>query len=217
MTFFFTKFTTIRRLFILTILTGSLDMNIILGDFIQNLPPSQEYLILSFSPSSIPLRQRWRNNCLSADFLADYLSTFFLSSDQEQAEKPIEVKSAVSYIANELLENAMKYGVEQSPHPISIQIHLNPELIIFQLTNTIEKQQTQTLQTHIKNLINSDPNELYIAQLEKNALNEDEEEESGLGFLTMINDYGAKLGWKFEILSSESKEMTVTTMVQLNI
>jgi hypothetical protein len=53
-----------------------LDKNIVLGNFIENLPPSQEYLILSFSPSSIPLKQRWRNNCLSADFLADYLSTF---------------------------------------------------------------------------------------------------------------------------------------------
>jgi hypothetical protein len=194
-------------------------MNMILGDFIQNLPPSQEYLILSFSPSSIPLRQRWRNNCLSADFLADYLSTFFLSSDREQGNsgKPIEVKSAVSYIANELLENAMKYGVEESFHPISIQIHLNPELIVFQLTNTIKEEQTQTLQAYIKNLINSDPNELYIAQLEKNALNDNEEGESGLGFLTMLNDYGAQLGWKFEVLPSESKQIILTTMVQLNI
>ena len=193
-------------------------MNMILGDFIENLPPSQEYLILSFSPGSIPLRQRWRNNCLSADFLADYLSTFFLSSEQEEAksEKQIEVKSAVSYIANELLENAMKYGVEKSLYPISIQIHLNPDLIIFQLTNSIHKQQTQAFQAHIEKLINSDPSELYIAQLENNALDENIEN-SGLGFLTMLNDYEAKLGWKFETLASESTEIAVTTMVQLNI
>ncbi|MEN9566801.1 MAG: hypothetical protein RLZZ69_1997, partial [Cyanobacteriota bacterium] len=91
----------------------------IFGSFIQNLPPSQEYLILSFSPGSIPLRQRWRNNCLSADFLADYLSTFFLGNDDQQpdSQKQAEVKSAVSYIANELLENAMKYGLEKSPFP----------------------------------------------------------------------------------------------------
>jgi len=56
------------------------------GDFMQNLPSSQEYLILSFSPGSIPLRQRWRNNCLSADFLADYLSTFFIGNKDQQPD-----------------------------------------------------------------------------------------------------------------------------------
>lgn len=189
----------------------------ILGDFIQNLAPSQEYLILSFSPSSIPLRQRWRNNCLSADFLADYLSTFFLSNGdgQSDSDKQAEVKSAVSYIANELLENGMKYSTEMSPFPISIQIHLNPDLIIFQLTNSIPVEQTQQFQSHIETLLNSDPSELYIARLEQNALEEDNEE-SGLGLLTMLNDYGAKLGWKFEPLS-QSTEMAVTTMVQLAI
>ena len=190
----------------------------VLGDFILNLPPSQEYLILSFSPGSIPLRQRWRNNCLSADFLADYLSTFFLNDEHQQIEfdKQAEVKSAVSYIANELLENAMKYGVEMSPFPISIQIHLNPDLIIFQLTNSIQCDRTLQFQQHIETILSGDPDELYIAQLEKNAL-EEHSEESGLGLLTMLNDYGAKLGWKFEPLPQESTEMAVTTMVQLRI
>ena len=182
------------------------------------MPPSQEYLILSFSPGSIPLRQRWRNNCLSADFLADYLSTFFLSNEHQQAEcdKQAEVKSAVSYIANELLENAMKYGVEMSPFPISIQIHLNPNVIIFQLTNSIKSEQTQQFQSHIETLLSGDPDEMYIEQLEKNALTENCDE-SGLGLLTMLNDYGAKLGWKFESCPQESTEMAVTTMVQLKI
>lgn len=186
----------------------------IFGNFIQNLPPSQEYLILSFSPGSIPLRQRWRNNCLSADFLAEYLSTFFLGSDDQQpdSQKQAEIKSAVSYIANELLENALKYGVEKSPFPISIQIHLNPELIIFQLTNSIHSQQVQKFQAYIEELINSDPDELYLLQLEKS-----DDGQSGLGFLTMLSDYGAKLGWKFEALPNESTEITVTTLVQLSI
>ena len=198
--------------------TSEITTQQILGNFIQDLPPSQEYLILSFSPGSIPLRQRWRNNCLSADFLADYLSTFFLSNEHQPIEcsKQAEVKSAVSYIANELLENAMKYGVEMSPFPISIQIHLNPDLIVFQLTNSIQSDRTLEFQKYIQTLLNSDPDELYIAQLEKNALEEDSQE-SGLGILTMLNDYGAQLGWKFESLPKESTEMAVTTMVQLKI
>ncbi|MEL6441288.1 MAG: ATP-binding protein [Cyanobacteria bacterium J06621_8] len=189
-----------------------------LGDFIHNLPPSQEYLILSFSPGSKPLRQRWRNNCLSADFLADYLSTFFLGNNEQQVDdaKQIEVKGAVSFIANELLENGMKYCVEASLFPISIQIHLNPKFIVFQLTNSITPSQTQHFQHRIKKLLNGDPGEMYLAQLEKNAL-EDSQKSSNLGLLTMLNDYGAKLGWKFELLSNQSQEMAVTTMVQLAI
>lgn len=189
----------------------------ILGNFIQVLPPSKEYLILSFSPSSIPLRQRWRNNCLSADFLADYLSTFFLDNSdcQEDSNKQAEVKGAVSYIANELLENSMKYSAKTSTHPISIQIHLNPDSIVFQVTNSISDERTQQFENYIKTLLNSDPSELYIALLEQNALDEDNRE-SGLGLLTMLNDYGAKLGWKFERLS-QNVEMRVTTMVQLAI
>lgn len=189
----------------------------ILGNFIQVLPPSKEYLILSFSPGSIPVRQRWRNNCLSADFLANYLSTFFLGNSDlpEDLDKQTEVKSAVSYIANELLENSMKYSAKTSTHPISIQIHLNPDSIFFQLTNSISVERTQEFQNYIKTLLNSDPSELYITLLEQNALDEDNRE-SGLGLLTMLNDYGAKLGWKFEQLS-QNAEMTVTTMVQLAI
>ena len=198
--------------------TSNLTIEHILGNFIQNLTPCQEYLILSFSPGSIPLGQRWRNNCLSADFLADYLSTFFLGSEEQQAnlEQQAEVKSAVSYIANELLENAMKYGVPKSAFPISIEVHLNPDLIIFQLSNSISLKQTSAFQNHIENLLDADPQELYIAKLEKNAL-EENSEESGLGLLTMLNDYGAELGWKFEAIPQQPTEVAVTTMVQLKI
>ena len=84
----------------------------IFGDFIDYLPSSQEFLIIGFSPSSTPLKQRWRNNGLSADFLADYLTTFFpgKEDDPNTIQRQAEVKNAVSYIANELLENAMKFN-----------------------------------------------------------------------------------------------------------
>ena len=196
--------------------TSNITVQQTLGNFIPNLPPSKEYLILSFSPSSIPLRQRWRNNCLSADFLADYLSTFFLGNDrQPDSDKQAEIKSAVSYIANELLENGMKYSTQMSSLPISIQIHLNPNLIVFQLTNSILAKHTQQFQNRIQTLLDCDPDELYIAQLEKNAL--EGNEESSLGLLTMLTDYGVKLGWKFELLPQNPTEVAVTTMVQLEI
>ena len=58
---------------------------------------------------------------------------------------------------------------------------------------------------------------LYIEQIEKNAMTNDDC--SGLGFLTMINDYSAKLGWKFDTIKNNNSEpvLTVTTMVQIVI
>ena len=197
-------------------LKTQINTNNTFGNFINNLPPSQEYLIISFSPSSIPLKQRWRNNCLSADFLADYFSTFFSSEENTSGLKKAEVKSAISYIANELLENAMKYGAKNPNVPISLQIHLTNHHIVFESSNNIKIERVSDFQQYIKELIVSDPEELYINKLEENALNDDGQE-SGLGFLTMLNDYDAKLGWKFEPIAEQLETIIVTTMVQLKI
>lgn len=198
--------------------TTNLTVEQTIGDFKQDLFPSKEYLILSFSPGSIPLQQRWRNNCLSADFLADYLSTFFLNDNNSEpdTEKQVEVKSAVSYIANELLENAMKYCVKKTSLPITIKIHLTPNIIIIQLTNCATVEQTKNFQSHINNLLAGDPSEMYLAQLEKNAIAE-ADTASNLGLLTMLNDYDAKLGWNFTSVAEQTDTISITTMVQLAI
>ncbi|MCT7971634.1 DUF6272 family protein [Laspinema olomoucense] len=191
-------------------------MTEIFGDFIEELPSGTEYLILGFSPASLPLKQRWRNNGLSADFLADYLTTFFPSSDETalKLDKKAEIQCAVSYVANELLENAMKFSVETQGYPISIQLHLNSERIIFVTTNSISQQKVGDFQAFLKRLSTEDPLQLYIEQLEKNA-QEGGSSTSGLGFLTMINDYDAKIGWKFQDMNGDQKAIAVTTMVQL--
>lgn len=192
-------------------------MTKIFGHFIDKTFNSEEYLILGFSPSSIPLQQRWRNNGLSADFLADYMTTFFPNdTNADGVEKQDEIKSAVSYIANELLENAMKFNDPNSQHPISIQIQLHTDYIGFSVTNSISQQASETFQAYLQKLIHSDPQALYIQQLEFNA----EQEScsgSGLGLLTMINDYMAKVGWKFQTIKKDKEILIVSTMVQLLI
>lgn len=192
-------------------------MNQVLGDF-PELPPSQEFLLISFSPSSIPLKQRWRNNGLSADFIADYLATFFPSNEASESGmcQQAELKSAVSYIANELLENAMKFNDERSQQSISIALHLYSDRLVFVVTNSIPPQAVSKFQTLIANSIDSDLEQLYIRQLEKNLADEDNTQ-SGLGLLTMMKDYLAKIGWKFVIVQQEPEVISLTTMVQLNI
>jgi hypothetical protein len=186
------------------------------GDFIEDLPSSQEYLIIGFSTSSAPLKQRWRNNGLSADFLADYLTTFFPSCENEPdtRQRQIEMKGSVSYIANELLENAMKFNYEKYSSLISIQLYLYSEKIIFIIANNIDPQQVNEFQIRIDKLMRSDLEELYIQQLEKNAEKKNGDS-SGLGLITILNDYQARMGWKFESCQDNPQQITLTTMVQL--
>jgi hypothetical protein len=204
-------------MFLLSNFTSHIDMIQTFGDFIE-LPASQEYLIIGFSPSSIPLKQRWRNNGLSADFMADYLATFFPGNEDDSStiERQAEIKSAVSYIANELLENAMKFNNETSEYPINIKLQLESDGVLFSVVNSISRQGVDKFQAYIQQLLASEPSELYIQQLEKNAV-EESCTDSGLGLLTMLTDYSAKIGWKFQTVHKDPEVIAVTTMVQLRV
>ena len=193
-------------------------MTQIFGDFSDTLPDGQEGLTLVFSPTSVPLKHRWRNNGLSADFMADYFATFFPGSEEANPETATQeqVKSAVSFIANELLENAMKFNDESLPHPISIRLQMDSHNLVFLATNSVHPQRAKRFQQFIQELITSDPSELYLRHLERDT--EDiNENPSGLGLLTMINDYQAKLSWKFEMVEQNPDAFAVTTMVQLTV
>lgn len=192
-------------------------MTQIFGDFSDELPDGQEGLTLVFSPTSLPLKQRWRNNGLSADFMADYFATFSPGGEETTSDTDTqsEVKGAVSFIANELLENAMKFNDETSPHPVSLRLQMDRHRLVFLVTNSVTSKTAQKFQAFIEELMNSDPSELYVRFLETNA--EDSGSSSGLGLLTMINDYNAKLSWKFETLQENSDAIAVTTMVELTV
>ena len=187
------------------------------GDFIEQ-SASPEYLIIGFSPSSISMKQRWRNNGLSADFLADYLTSFFPGNEDEPStiDRQAEIKSAVSYIANELLENAMKFNDETSEYPIDIKLQLESDGVIFSVANSIPPKAVGKFQAYIQQLLASEPSELYMEQLENNAADESCTG-SGLGLLTMLSDYTAKIGWKFQTVQKDPELIAVTTMVQLRV
>lgn len=204
-------------MFLFSNFTSHIDMIQTFGDFIE-LPASQEYLIIGFSPSSIPLKQRWRNNGLSADFMADYLATFFPSNEDDPStiDRQAEIKSSVSYIANELLENAMKFNNETSEYPIDIKLQLESDGVIFSVVNSISPQAVDKFQAYIQQLLASEPSELYIQQLEKNAADESCTD-CGLGLLTMLTDYTAKIGWKFQTVHQDPEVIAVTTLVQLRV
>lgn len=192
----------------------------IFGDFIDQFPPDRDSLELTFTPSSRPIKQRWRNNLLSAHFVADYLSSFLpVDAQDASTEKRIkQSKGAVSYVANELLENAIKFNKDDANYKVKFGIHFIGETevtaVIF-ASNSVTQEGANKLKEFIEEILASDPNELYLQQLEKNA--ESESETSGLGLLTMINDYSAKIGWKFEPRPDSPETIAVTTVVQISV
>ncbi len=176
------------------------------GSFSEDFLNFREGLTLVFSPSRKSLEERWRNFGLSATFLADYFANF-CSTDSDRAE----VRDSVSFIANELLENSMKFSDKTIDEPVTLQMQLHHDHLIFLNSNSANEESVHKLQSFIQRLAASDPEELYFHQIES----DDEHESGGLGFLSMIVTYAAKIGWKFEVLRESPRSITVTVMVQL--
>ncbi|MGB0694902.1 MAG: DUF6272 family protein [Rhodospirillaceae bacterium] len=191
-------------------------MTDVIGDFkaVQS-SGETECLSLSFSPGSRPIKQRWRNNGLSADFLGDYVTTFFPKEEEDTAtiSRQAEIKNAVTYIANELLENAMKYADERFAIPITIRLEMHQDMLVFSESNAIGSAQAATFRAFIDWLSSGDPEVLYMEALENSATREDGG--SGLGLITMMNDYGARLAWQID--PNDDDSVVVTTQVTISV
>ncbi len=191
------------------------------GDYEEITPKRGESLTMVFSPSHTPLKRRWENNGLSADFIADYFKTFYVG---RQAEKGLgdvtdeytteNLRDAVKYISNELLENAMKFQDVSLPFTAQMVLSLHTDRLIFCVTNGVKQTQAQSFLDFITELTAHDPHELYVAAMRASARAENRGR-SGLGLLSMICDYSAKLGWKIEPNPEDMQTAIVTTMVTL--
>lgn len=188
----------------------------IFGEFLEEIPVSNDYLTLNFSPTSEARKRHWEHNGISADFLGDYFAAFFPgdATSENKINRKNTVKSIVSYIANELLENAVKYSDRSANLPITITLYLYEQELIFLVSNYAHEITVQKYQKFIRELLDSDPDELYTRQLEKTALGTGE---SNIGLLTMINDYSARLGWKFDYLQQDLRIVHVKVIARFDI
>ncbi|MEI6428610.1 MAG: DUF6272 family protein [Pseudanabaena sp. ELA607] len=205
-------------------------MKKIFGDFQENWSNSREFIEIGFANSSLPLGKRWRNSGLSANFVADYITNCCCDEHPEthytkpnlvclNHHRQSKLKSAISFIANELLENALKYGDNSSNEAINLGLYFLEDRIILLTTNIIKSENVAYFQAYLEKITNINHEqlvELYIQQIE--SINNIEAHlSSRLGYLTMINDYQADLGWQFEEISENPLAIIVKTMVQLHL
>lgn len=193
---------------------------IVYGNFREKKQPeNEEYLSLQFSPSSLPLKKRWENNGLSADFISEYFKIFYISPqtvpETERNNLLENIRDSVKYVANELLENAMKFQAPtEYPTVAQIFLSLYEKRLVFYITHSITLEQSAIFQQFIEQLLANDPETLYFEAMRRSA-HEEYEQHSGIGLLSMICDYAAKLGWKFETIQ-DSLLVSVTVMVTLD-
>ncbi len=151
---------------------------------------SQSHAVLGLD--AVDISHNWRRCSLTADFLARYYSYYF--PYREKATDRISrdtAENTISYILNELLENTAKYS-DASETAVEVAVHLRERDILFQVSNHVSEKRAGDFTRLVTDMLRGNPQELYLAQLERNT------DSSGLGYLTMINDYGVSLGFMVE-------------------
>ena len=124
-----------------------------------------------------------------------------------------DIRDSVRYITAELIGNAVQYSAEPD-FLVKINLSLEEPEFRFFVINKVKTGSAEAYQRFIENLLASDPEKLYIDQMERNAV--DDSWGSSIGFLTIMLDYGGSLAWKFEA-DEGTKLLTATTMVRMPI
>ena len=159
-------------------------------------------LVLTFYPQSFPLR--WGLCSTTADFCADYLAT----------REPCQTsRDAINYVLNELVENAVKFSEGEA---ITITLALTGDQLVLLVTNHVNPSTATKLRSKLHKLLAGDPLELLMRRVEENAENPDNEG-SGLGFLTMMTDYEASLGWRLTAPEQDGGQPLLSTVACLDI
>jgi hypothetical protein len=138
------------------------------------------------------LELRWFHCSETAEFLGDYFAV------QARAAKlnSRDAQHSIGYMANEILENAVKFRA-LGLGDIEIEATLQGNAFEMRVSHFVETPVGTRFQGLLTELLKRDPGELLIERIEANAA-DNSSGGSGLGILTLMSDYGAKLGWSFK-------------------
>lgn len=162
-------------------------MNQTFGDTTRNNPSSAFSVSLVLADG--PLAVSWQHASETCEFLGDL---FALRHARAGADYN-DARHSIIYLVNELLENAIKFRV---PGDIRVDCSLADGNFELMVSNAAAPEVAGRFQSLIEEITTRDPGELLIERIEANAADETSSG-SGLGLLTLMNDYGARLGWDF--------------------
>jgi hypothetical protein len=163
----------------------------IFGNFVEvNEGDMKGRLSLNFQAMTLNIDELWEGSSLSAKFLSTFWGKFFPDHCNIAPHIRKQVEDEVHYISGELLGNAVKFSFEPE-YMIEICLYLCEKELRFYVTNSLNPEGEDKFQAFITRILTEDTSALFLEQLEKSASGESDE--SGVGFLTMINDYGIML------------------------
>ena len=135
------------------------------------------------------LGRSWKQAGATSEFLGEVLATQSAKSGLDYSE----ARHAIIYLVNELLENAIKFS---SPGDVEVRCSLEDSTFELAVINRINPDLVSGFQVLLAELTTRDPGDLLIERIEANAADETSSA-SGLGILTLMNDYGVRMGWHF--------------------
>lgn len=154
------------------------------------------------------LGRSWKQAGATSEFLGEIIATQAAKSGLDYSE----TRHAIIYLVNELLENAIKFS---SPGDVDLRCSLENATFELAVINNITPERVSGLQVLLQELTSRDPSDLLIERIEANAADESSSA-SGLGILTLMNDYGARMGWHFSDASSGSA-LVLRTLASLSL
>ena len=136
-----------------------------------------------------PLDLKWHHCSTTSDFIADLFALPFSASRNEYRE----VRHNIGYLVNELVENAVKF---RQPGEIKIEAAMDPRNFKIKVSNVVSVERAASFELLLSHITVGDPGDLLIQRIEANAVDPDASG-SGLGLLTLMSDYSARLAWIF--------------------
>ena len=187
-------------------------MNAIFGQFDESTDFRQNHLKVCLAEDCI--QRHWAHSSLLSDFLADYYGYLVPGQDNDAVARRNEWMHTIRYLINELMENAVKF---RKGGDVSVDVDYSGQALTFVVSNQMARESLERFQELLSEICDGDPGELLLAKIEQNALDPDRGHESGLGFLTLMNDYGVGLGWRFVPHPLDDTVQTVHTMARMHV
>lgn len=153
-----------------------------------------------------PLELEWRHSGLTSDFIAEAMALPFAASKTRHAD----IHHSIEYLSNELIENAVKFRL---PGKIILEADVTADIFLMRICNEIDVETSLRFQDILTEILAADPGELLIRQIEANAASD--AGVSGLGLLTLLADYDARMAWEFEASGEDRVRLTTTASLAL--
>lgn len=162
---------------------------------------------IRFHTEHFPLK--WSDCSLTADFFSHYYAGVLAARRSNNAIS--ELTHSISYMANELIENAIKF---RTTGDVEIEGGLDNGDFLLRIANWISPETAGKFSKLLEEITSGDPGDLLIQRIEANAADENSGG-SGLGLLTLMNDYGVRLWWSFS--QADRERVHLETIARLTL